>query len=97
MKIGRVRPELRAEVRAYMRLVRLTGLALLALGGGLVVWPRLSGQWLMAGPVPLQWIGFGLVGAAWIIFAFVIVRRTRFYRARIAEMAREADSDRAAR
>ena len=90
MKIGRVRPELRAEVRAYMRLVRWTGLALLALGGGLVVWPRLSGQWLMAGPVPLQWIGFGLVGAAWIIFAFVIVRRTRFYRARIAEIDRHS-------
>ncbi|WP_416831423.1 MAG: hypothetical protein ACMUJI_15050 [Erythrobacter sp.] len=90
MKIGRVRPELRAEVRAYLRPVRWTGLALLALGGGLVVWPRLSGKWLMAGPVPLQWIGFGLVGAAWIIFAFVIVRRTRFYRARIAEIDRHS-------
>lgn len=90
MKIGWVRPELRAEVRAYLRPVRWTGLALLALGGGLVVWPRLSGKWLMAGPVPLQWIGFGLVGAAWIIFAFVIVRRTRFYRARIAEIDRHS-------
>lgn len=90
MKVGRVRPELRAEVRAYMRLVRWTVLALLALGGGLVVWPRLSGEWPMAGPVPLQWIGFGLVGAAWIIFAFVIVRRTRFCRARIAEIDRHS-------
>lgn len=89
MKIGLVRKELRREVRAFMAWPRRAGLVLLALGGALVAWPRLTGDWPMLGSLPLQWIGWGLVALAWAIFAVVILRRSAFYRRRLAELAAE--------
>jgi hypothetical protein len=86
MRIGLVRKELRHEIRAYLAWPRRVGLALMALGGALAVWPRLTGEWPMLGPLPLQSIGFGLVALAWAIFAVVIIRRSAFYRRRLREI-----------
>jgi hypothetical protein len=86
MRVGLVRKELRREVRAYLAWPRRAGLALLAVGCAFVVWPRLTGEWPMLGPVPLQSLGWGLVALAWVIFAVVIVRRSAFYRRRLQEI-----------
>lgn len=86
VKVGLVHKELRREVRAYLVWPRRTGLVLLLLGMALVVWPRMTGEWPMLGPVPLQSLGWGLVALAWVIFFWVIYRRSAFYRRRLQEI-----------
>lgn len=86
MKFGLVRKELRGEVRAYMRPVRWAALATMLVGVELIAWPRLTGEWPMLGSVPLQRIGWGLFGLAWIVFTVIVRRRTLFYRRRLSEI-----------
>ena len=90
MKIGLVRKELRGEVRAFAVGLRRAGLGLMGLGLVLIVWPRVTGDWPMLGPVPLQHVGWGLVGLAWIVWIVVIIRRSAFYRRRLRELETDA-------
>lgn len=89
------RPNLadRAERQAYrhelMRLHRewrWFGLALLLIAAWLLVWPRMGGPWML-GSLPMQYWGFGLMAIAWIILISVIVRRTRYHKSRMGEVA----------
>lgn len=85
MKVGLVHKGLRSEVRAYLRKTRLTAIMTMLIGCALVVWPRLTGEWPMMGPVPMQRLGWGMIGLAWVLFAVIIARRSAYYRRRLRE------------
>lgn len=85
MKVGLVHKDLRSEVRAYLRKTRLAAIMTMLIGCALVVWPRLTGEWPMMGPVPMQRIRWGLIALAWVTFAVIIARRSAYYRRRLRE------------
>ena len=73
----------RRELMAYRRPMRWLGLALLLLGLVCLFWPRLTGEWVMVGPVALQDLGWGAVALGWVVLGFAFVSRTRYHRRRM--------------
>ena len=77
-------PQLLAERVAYVRTIRglyrnerIAGLVGSLVGALLLIWGRM-GQDAPAWAVP---VAFLVIGAAWSLFAYVIIRRTRYVRA----------------
>jgi hypothetical protein len=64
-------------IRALYRNERIAGLVGCLIGAMLLIWGRqVAGAPAWAVPV-----GFLVIGAAWSLFAYVIIRRTRYVRA----------------
>ena len=70
----------RQELRRLMRVPRLLGLFLVAIGTGLVIYARSA-----AVTGPLMAIGWALIGFGWLNLFLIIYYRTRYHRARMAE------------
>ena len=77
-------PQLLAKRVAYVRAIRglyrnerIAGLVGSLVGAMLLIWGRM-GQGAPAWAVP---VAFLVIGAAWALFAYVIIRRTRYVRA----------------
>lgn len=70
----------RRELRRLMRVPRLIGLLLVAIGTGIVIYAQRAG---IEGP--LKPIGWGLVAFGWLNLFAIIYFRTRYHRARMAE------------
>mgnify|MGYP001564084649 CR=1 FL=1 len=51
---------------------------------GLFVWSRSGGPWYL-GPLPTQIWGWACLVAGWAIWIGVIVKRSRYHKARMAE------------
>lgn len=70
----------RQELRRLMRVPRLIGLLLIAIGTGMVLYARFAGinGVLMA-------VGWGMIGFGWLNLFLIIYYRTRYHRARMAE------------
>ncbi|GGL27463.1 MULTISPECIES: hypothetical protein [Caulobacter] len=77
-------PQLLAKRVAYVKAIRglyrnerIAGLVGSLVGAMLLIWGRM-GQGAPAWAVP---VAFLVIGAAWSLFAYVIIRRTRYVRA----------------
>ena len=77
-------PQLLAKRVAYVKTIRglyrnerIAGLVGSLVGALLLIWGRM-GQGAPAWAVP---VAFLVIGAAWALFAYVIIRRTRYVRA----------------
>jgi hypothetical protein len=70
----------RQELRRLMRVPRILGLALVAIGTGIILYARFAG---IGGP--LAPIGWGLIGFGWLNLFLIIWARTRYHKARMAE------------
>ena len=70
----------RRELRRLMRVPRIIGLLLVAIGTGIVIYAQRAG---IEGP--LKPIGWGLVAFGWLNLFAIIYFRTRYHRARRAE------------
>ena len=70
----------RRELRRLMRVPRIIGLLLVAIGTGIVIYAQRAG---IEGP--LKPIGWGLVAFGWLNLFAIIYFRTRYHRARMAE------------
>jgi hypothetical protein len=70
----------RRELRRLMRVPRILGLLLVAIGTGLVIYARRAGI-----DGPLMAIGWALVGFGWLNLFLIIYYRTRYHKARMAE------------
>ena len=68
------------ELRRLMRVPRILGLLLVAIGSGIVLYARFAG---VGGALPL--IGWGLVAFGWLNLFLIIYYRTRYHKARMAE------------
>jgi len=64
-------------IRALYRNERIAGLVGCLIGAALLIWGRQVGG-APAWAVP---VAFVVIGAAWSLFAYVIIRRTRYVRA----------------
>ena len=64
-------------IRGLYRTERIAGLLGSLIGALLLIWGRM-GQGAPAWAVP---VAFLVIGAAWSLFAYVIIRRTRYVRA----------------
>jgi len=64
-------------VRGLYRNERIAGLLGSLIGALLLIWGRM-GQGAPAWVVPFAFL---VIGAAWVLFAYVIIRRTRYVRA----------------
>jgi hypothetical protein len=74
----------RQELRRLMRVPRVLGLLLVALGTGLVLYARFAGINGLLAP-----IGWGVVAFGWLNLFLILYFRTRYHKARMAE---DADS-----
>jgi len=72
----------RAEMRAVGRKPRFAGLACVVLGAIMVWSVGLAGA---AGPA-VQWAGYALLAAGWVLMLAAIFMRTRYHRRRMAEL-----------
>ncbi len=70
----------RQELRRLMRVPRLLGLLLVAVGTGIVIYAQRAG---IEGA--LKPIGWGFVAVGWLNLIAIIWYRTRYHRARMAE------------
>jgi len=77
-------PQLLARRVAYVKTIRglyrnerIAGLVGSLIGAPLLIWGRMSPE-ASAWAVP---VAFLVIGAAWVLFAYVILRRTRYVRA----------------
>ena len=77
-------PALIAKRVAYVRTVRglyrnerIAGLLASLVGALLLIWGRMG----QGAPAWAVYIAFLAIGAAWVLFAYVIIRRTRYVRA----------------
>jgi hypothetical protein len=68
------------ELRRLMRVPRIMGLLLVAVGTGLVLYARFAG---ISGVLPA--LGWGIVAAGWLNLFAIIYYRSRYHRARMAE------------
>jgi hypothetical protein len=68
------------ELRRLMRVPRILGLLLIAIGTGLVIYARRAGV-----EGPMMPIGWALIGFGWLNLFLIIYYRTRYHRARMAE------------
>jgi hypothetical protein len=68
------------ELRRLMRVPRILGLLLVAIGTGIVLYARFAG---IGGP--LAPIGWGLIAFGWAHLILIIWARTRYHKARMAE------------
>ena len=64
-------------IRGLYRNERIAGLLGSLVGALLLIWGRM-GQGAPGWAVP---VAFLVIGAAWVLFAYVIIRRTRYVRA----------------
>lgn len=64
-------------IRGLYRNERIAGLVGSLVGALLLIWGRMSPE-APAWAVP---VAFLVIGAAWVLFAYVIIRRTRYVRA----------------
>ncbi|NIJ38648.1 tetrahydromethanopterin S-methyltransferase subunit E [Sphingopyxis panaciterrae] len=74
----------RRELRGVARWSRLAGFVLVLIAFALFVWPQ-SGGPSMLGPLPTGTWGWIALILGWIIWIAVIVRRTRYHKARLAD------------
>ena len=70
----------RQELRRMMRVPRIMGLLLVAIGTGIVLYARFAHVGGALAP-----IGWGLVAFGWLHLIAIIWLRTRYHRARMAE------------
>jgi hypothetical protein len=68
------------ELRRLMRVPRLLGLVLVAIGTGIVLYARFAGVGGILAP-----IGWGVIAFGWLNLFLIIYYRTRYHRARMAE------------
>lgn len=68
------------ELRRLMRVPRIMGLLLVAIGTGIVLYARLAG---IGGALPP--VGWGIIAFGWMNLAAIIVFRSRYHKARMAE------------
>ena len=64
-------------VRGLYRVERLTGLAACLVGALVLIWGRMAS----AAPSWAAPVGLVTIAAGWLLFAYVILRRTRYVRA----------------
>jgi len=76
--------EYRRELRRYARAWRWLGLGIVLGALALLAWPRMGGPWML-GPWPMQYWGWAAMALGWAILAAIIVARTRYHKARMAE------------
>jgi hypothetical protein len=74
----------RAELRGLARGSRLLGFILILSGVAGQFWLRWQGN----DPSALWWTTWGAIAAGWLTFIAVIVHRTRYHKARMAEEPR---------
>ena len=72
------------ELRRLLRVPRLLGLLLVAIGTGLVLYARFAGIGGVLAP-----IGWGMIGFGWLNLFLIIWARTRYHKARMAEESEE--------
>jgi membrane protein YdbS with pleckstrin-like domain len=70
----------RQELRRVMRVPRIIGFLLVAIGAALVVYAQRSG---INGP--LKPIGFGILALGWLNLFAIIYYRTRYHKARMKD------------
>ena len=77
-------PEFLAKRSAYIdtirtmgRPLRMAGFVAILVGVGLLLWARTN----TALPAWTSWIAYGLLGAGWVAFIYVVVQRSRWVRA----------------
>ena len=70
----------RQELRRLMRVPRMLGLVLIAIGTGIVLYARFAG---IGGALPP--IGWGIIAFGWLNLIAIIWFRTRYHKARMAE------------
>ena len=70
----------RRELRRLMRVPRLLGLLLVAIGTGIVLYARLAGIGGVLAPV-----GWGIIAFGWLNLFLILYYRTRYHKARMAE------------
>ena len=70
----------RQELRRLMRVPRIMGLLLVAIGTGIVLYARFAG---IGGALPP--IGWGIIAFGWLNLIAIIWFRTRYHKARMAE------------
>ena len=70
----------RQELRRLMRVPRILGLVLIAIGTGIVLYARFAG---IGGALPP--IGWGIIAFGWLNLIAIIWFRTRYHKARMAE------------
>jgi len=68
------------ELRRLMRVPRILGLLLVAIGTGIVIYARRAG---VDGALPL--VGWALVAFGWLNLFLIIYYRSRYHKARMAE------------
>ncbi len=68
------------ELRRLMRVPRIMGLLLVAIGTGIVLYARFAG---IGGALPP--IGWGVIAVGWLNLIAIIWFRTRYHKARMAE------------
>ncbi|WP_411340364.1 hypothetical protein V6U71_21745 [Sphingopyxis sp. J-6] len=74
----------RRELRGVARWSRLAGFVLVVIAFALFVWPQSGGPWML-GPLRTETWGWTALVGGWLIWIAVIVRRTRYHKARLAE------------
>lgn len=70
----------RRELRRLMRVPRLLGLLLVAIGTGIVLYARFAGIGGVLAPV-----GWGIIAFGWLNLFLILYYRTRYHKARMAE------------
>ena len=70
----------RLELRRLMRVPRIIGFLLVAVGAAIVIYAQRNG---IAGP--LKPIGFGVLAVGWLNLFAILYYRTRYHKARMAE------------
>jgi hypothetical protein len=68
------------ELRRLMRVPRLLGLLLVAIGTGIVLYARFAH---VGGALPL--VGWALVAFGWLNLFLILYYRTRYHKARMAD------------
>lgn len=68
------------ELRRLMRVPRILGLLMVAIGTGIVLYARFAGISGVLAP-----IGWGLIAFGWLNLFLIIWARTRYHKARMAE------------
>lgn len=70
----------RQELRRLMRVPRILGLLLVAIGTGIVLYARFAAVGGVLAP-----IGWGIVAFGWLNLFLIIWARTKYHKARMAE------------
>jgi hypothetical protein len=75
----------RQEVRRMMRVPRVLGFLLIAIGTGIVIYAQSIGS-----TGPLKPIGFGVMGTGWLNLLAMLYYQNRYHRARMADDDQES-------